>query len=52
MRQTVVCKSEMADEKFFGMKDIKNCVSSAYSKCEMVEELKRELRVMYRLKIM
>ena len=52
MRETVYCRSEMASEKFLGMKDIK-VVSLACSRCETVKELMRVLRgVVYRLKRM
>ena len=41
IREAVDCRSDMASEKFLMMKDIKRCVSSAYSICKTVEEFIR-----------
>ena len=46
----VDCRSEMTEGKFLGVNKTKSCVSSAYSRWEMVEELIRVLSgVVYRL---
>ena len=51
MRVLVDWRLFMADEKFFGTKDMKSCVSSVYMRWEIEEALMRELRgVVHRLK--
>ena len=46
----VDCRSEMREGRFFGVNETKSCVSSSYSRREMVEELMRVLSgVVYRV---
>ena len=48
--EMVDCRSEMTELKFLGVNETKSCVSSAYSRWEMVKELMRVLSgIVYRL---
>ena len=48
--ETIDRRSEMMEGRFFGVNETKSCVSSAYSRWEMVEELMIVLSgVVYRL---
>ena len=38
MREIVDHRSQMADEKYLGMKDMKGCVSSTKSRCDKVNK--------------
>ena len=43
IREMVDCRSVMTEGTFLGVNETKSCVSSAYSRLEMVEELMRVL---------
>ena len=45
MRETVDCRSEKANEQFWRIKDVESFVSLACRRCDIVDGLIRELRV-------